>query len=135
METYQDVFALFLMGLAAIVALLFTIAASAVLLGASVKASRWVTAIDHNPAMVNFGNTVTGQYLYNQVASLIPKIDSADDKLIKELAQLPMLKQLYTKNIITEDVFRSGVSKLLSESLGVAAGFLDGKESPPPDFG
>lgn len=135
MDNINQVFVLFLMGLAAIFALIFTLAASVVLVGASAKASRWLTAIDRNPALVGFGNTATGQYIHGQVGRLLPAIDSPDDKLIRDLAGLPILKNLYSRGIITEEVFRTGASKLMSDALGLAVGLLDGKESPHIDMG
>ncbi len=131
MDNIQEVFVLFLMGLAAIFALMLTIAASAVFVGVSVKASRWVTAIDRNPALVGFGNTATGQYVHGQVERLLPAIDSPDDKLIKDLAALPILNTLYKNGIITEDALRKGASKILTDTLGLAVGLLDG--TPAPD--
>lgn len=125
METYQDVFVTFLMGLGAILALVLTIAVSGVALAWSAKTRQTLNRIDSNPALLAFGQSATGQYLHQQLQGLLPMVDQPTDKAIQDMLSIPVLKKLYNQGIIDAPA----LSKGLSHFLGLTIDLLDGKPS------
>lgn len=122
---FQELFATFLMGLGAILALVLTIALSGVMLAWSAKARRTLSVIDSNPALLAFGNTATGQYLHGQLQGLLPLIDQPNDKAIQDLLNVPILKKLHAQGIIDD----KALSKGLSHFLGLTIDLLDGRSA------
>jgi len=131
MDGMQQVFLLILMGLALILALVFTGTVTVVMTALSAKAWKALVAIDSNPALLAFDNTPTGRYLYNLAQAQQSKVDEASDPAVQAILHLPGVVNLYRAGIIDG----KAVSDTMSRALGLTVDLLDGKPAEPPAGG
>ena len=121
-ESFEEI-AITIGGTALLLFFLFVLVVLASMLWAySVKVNSRLKALDSDPRVLAFGQSVPGKMVNSGLQAFYPLIDEPSDPLIKAALQLPILRRAYAEGAITGEELSAKSADVVSKAIYLTDG-------------